>query len=115
MFQITKGLWAGVYCSGFGEVPDSPNPLMEKYREAAKRLAPKERWGTFYYAGIIFAEPMVEGLKKAGRNLTPDTMVKAMESIKDFKGIGPPITFTADDHQGAKGRADERRGRKGAT
>lgn len=102
MTQITKGLWKGVICSGFGEVPDSDSPLMVKYREGWKKYAPKERWGTFYYAGIIWAEPMVEGFKRAGKNLTVDSFVKAMETFKDWQGIGAPLTFTSTDHQGAK-------------
>jgi len=59
MLQITKGLWAGMIHSNFGEVPDSNHPLMGKYRSWWKKYEPKERWGTFYYAGIIFAEPFV--------------------------------------------------------
>jgi branched-chain amino acid transport system substrate-binding protein len=103
MMQITKGLWAGMINSFWGELPDSNAPLMVKYREAHKRLAPKERWGIFYYAGIIFAEPFVEGVRRAGKNLTPETWVKAMETLKDWKGIGPPITYTNPmDRQGGK-------------
>jgi branched-chain amino acid transport system substrate-binding protein len=102
MTQITKGLWKGVLCSTFGEVPDSQHPLMVKYRAGWKKYAPKERWGTFYAAGIVWAEPMVEGFQRAGKNLTVDSFVKAMETFKDWQGIGPPLTFTADDHQGAK-------------
>jgi ABC-type branched-subunit amino acid transport system substrate-binding protein len=103
MMQITKGLWGGMITSFFGELPDSNHPLMVKYREWHKKLAPQERWGVFYYAGIIFAEPFVEGLRRAGRNLTPDTFVKAMETIKDFQGIGPPLTYTNPmDRQGGK-------------
>jgi ABC-type branched-subunit amino acid transport system substrate-binding protein len=103
MIQITKGLWAGMINSFFGELTDSNLPLMVKYREWHKKLAPQERWGVFYYAGIIFAEPFFEGVRRAGRNLTPETWVKAMETIKDFKGIGPPITYTNPmDRQGGK-------------
>ena len=103
MMQITKGLWGGMIHSNFGELPDSNNPLMVKYREWHKKLAPQERWGVFYYAGILFAEPLIEGLKRAGRNLTTDTFVKAMETIKDFQGIGPPITYAGQqDRQGGK-------------
>ena len=103
MMQITKGLWGGMIHSNFGELPDSKAPLMVKYREWHKKLAPQERWGTFYYAGILFAEPLIEGLKRTGRNLTPDTFVKAMETIKDFQGIGPPITYAGQTHkQGGK-------------
>jgi ABC-type branched-subunit amino acid transport system substrate-binding protein len=101
MMQITKGLWAGMINSYFGELPDSNHPLMVKYREWHKKLTPQERWGTFYYGGILFAEPFIEGLKRAGRNLTPDTFVNAMETIKDFQGIGPPVTYAGrKDRQG---------------
>jgi branched-chain amino acid transport system substrate-binding protein len=103
MMQITKGLWAGMVNSFWGELPDSNHPLMVKYREAHKRLTPKERWGIFYYAGIIFGEPFFEGVRRAGKNLTPETWVKAMETLKDWKGIGPPITYTnPNDRQGGK-------------
>ena len=74
MMQITKGLWAGMINSFFGELPDSNAPLMVKYREWHKKLAPQERWGVFYYAGIIFAEPFFEGLRRAGRNLTTEKL-----------------------------------------
>jgi ABC-type branched-subunit amino acid transport system substrate-binding protein len=103
MNQITRGLWTqtGMITSFFGELPDSNHPLMVKYREAHKKFTPQERWGIFYYAGIIFSEPFFEGLRRAGRNLTPDTFVKAMESIKDFQGIGPPVTYASKkDRQG---------------
>lgn len=102
MLQITKGLWAGMIHSNFGEVPDSNHPLMVKYRAWHQKYEPKERWGVFYYAGILFAEPLAEGLRRAGRNLTPETFGKAMETFKDWQGIGPPITFTPTDHQGGK-------------
>jgi ABC-type branched-subunit amino acid transport system substrate-binding protein len=103
MMQITKGLWAGMINSFWAELPDSNHPLMVKYREAHKRLTPQERWGIFYYGGIIFAEPFFEGVRRAGKNLTPETWVKAMETLKDWKGIGPPITYTnPNDRQGGK-------------
>ena len=103
MMQITKGLWAGMINSFWAELPDSNHPLMVKYREWHKKLAPKERWGIFYYAGIMFGEPFFEGVRRAGKNLTPETWVKAMETLKDWKGIGPPITYTnPNDRQGGK-------------
>jgi ABC-type branched-subunit amino acid transport system substrate-binding protein len=102
MLQMTKGLWAGTINSFFAELPDSDHPLMVKYREWHKKLEPQERWGIFYYAGMMFAEPFVEGLRRAGRNLTPETLVKAMETLKDWKGTGPPITYGPNERQGGK-------------
>ena len=100
MFKISGGLWEGVITGAFGEVPDSTHPLMVKYREAAKRLTPQERWGTFYYAGILFADPIIEVLKKAGRNLSTEAVVKELNLIKDYQTIGPKITWTEKQHQG---------------
>ena len=100
MMRVTKGLWAGMIHSNFGETPDSNHPLMVKYRAWHQKYEPKERWSTFYIAGMLFAEPFVEGLRRAGRNLNPETFVTAMETIREWKGSGLPITFTPTDHQG---------------
>ena len=103
MLQVTKGLWAGTIHSNFVEVPDSNHPLMVKYRDWHKKLAPQERWGVFYYGGILLAEPFVEGVRKAGRNLNNETLIKALENMKDFKGIGGPISYAGQkDRQGGK-------------
>ena len=102
MYKISKGLFKDVVLTTFGEVPDSPHPLMKKYKEAHDRFAPKDRWGIFFYAGFIFVEPMVEGLKRCGRDLTADNFVKAMETLKDFQGIGPKITYGPNQRQGSR-------------
>lgn len=100
MFKITGGLWEGVITGAFSETPDSKSPLMVKYREAAKRLTPQERWGVFYYAGIAFADPLVEALKRVGRNLSTEALLKALNSFKDYQTIGPKVNWTEKQHQG---------------
>ena len=104
MYKITKGLYKDVIFSTFAELPGSHmgHSLMNKYKEAHEKFAPKERWGVFFYAGFYFVEPMVEGLKRCGRDLTIENFVDAMESIKDFQGIGPRITFGPDKRQGTR-------------
>ncbi|MBW1781086.1 MAG: ABC transporter substrate-binding protein [Deltaproteobacteria bacterium] len=102
MYKISKGLFKDVIFVTFAELPDSQAPLMKKYHAAQKKFAPKDRWGIFFYAGIYFTEPMVEGLKRCGRDLTVDNFVKAMDSIKDFKGIGPKISYSLKNRQGTR-------------
>ncbi|MBN2124121.1 MAG: ABC transporter substrate-binding protein [Deltaproteobacteria bacterium] len=98
MMKISKGLWKDVIVANFAEVPESTSPLMQKYKKAHEKYAAKdERWGVFFYAGIGFVEPMVEGLKKAGRNLTRESFVTAMESIRNFKGIFGRIDYAKLD------------------
>jgi branched-chain amino acid transport system substrate-binding protein len=103
MYKISKGLFKDVIFVSFGELPDSPHPLMKKYREAHAKFTPKDRWGIFFYAGFLFAEPMVEGFKRCGRDLTADNFVNAIETLKDFQGIGPKITYGPNQRQGARG------------
>lgn len=101
MHKITKGLWEGVIYANF---LDMDNPRVKKYIEAQKKFAPNEQnTGVFFMAGFMFVEPMVEGLRRAGKDLTPETYVKAMESIKHWNDwLGHDCTFSADDHQGMK-------------
>jgi len=96
MMNISKGLWKDTIVAFFGDVPESTSPLMLKYKKAFDQYAAKgERWGVFFYAGIGFVEPMVEGLKRAGRDLTRERFVKEMEGIKNFKGIFGRIDYSA--------------------
>jgi len=98
MYKISKGLWKGVIVANFAELPDSQSPLMLKYKKAFQKYAAKgERWGVFFYAGIGFTEPLVEGLKRCGRNLTRERLVKEMEGIKNFKGIFGRISYKPFD------------------
>jgi branched-chain amino acid transport system substrate-binding protein len=113
MFKVTKGLWKGVM---YGNFVKMDSPLVKKYQAAKDKYAPNEKYtGLFYLAGFYFAEPMVEGLKRAGKDLNSESFVKAMETIKDWNDwIGYDCTFTATDHQGVKSVYMEKCGDKGA-
>jgi ABC-type branched-subunit amino acid transport system substrate-binding protein len=99
MYNVTKGLWEGVV---FANLLSWETPLATKYVDAQKKFAPKEQnTGLFFLAGFFFVEPMVEGLKRAGKDLNPDSFVKAMESIRNWNDwLGHDCTFTPEDHQG---------------
>ena len=52
--------------------------------------------------GYTSAQIAIEALRRAGRNLTIDTLVASMESIKNFKDIlGATYSFGPDQHHGA--------------
>ena len=98
MYKISKGLWKGVIAATFAEIPDSDHPLMKKYKKAFDEFAAKgERWGIFFYAGIAFVEPMIEGIKRCGRDLTRERFVKEMEGLKNFQGISGKISYKPFD------------------
>lgn len=100
MNKITGGLWEGVITGAFAMPPSTDHPIMNKYREAAKKYAPEERFGTFYLAGILFAEPMIDALKRVGPKLSTEAVLKQLDSTKNFHGIGPVINWTPKVHQG---------------
>ena len=66
---------------------------MEKY-------TPAERPGLFFVAGIMFTEPLIDAMKRAGKNLSTEAVLKELNSTKNFQGIGPKITWTEKQHQG---------------
>jgi branched-chain amino acid transport system substrate-binding protein len=53
--------------------------------------------------GHVAADLTVVGLERAGKDLTTDSLVKGLESIKGYRDIfnGPEASFGPDKHQGA--------------
>ena len=87
MMQVTKGLWAGMIHSNFGETPDSNHPLMVKYRAWHQKYEPKERWSTFYHRRDVICRTV--------RRRTPPGREK-FES-RDFRyGHGNPERLARD-------------------
>ncbi len=69
--------------------------LLEKYM-----LGARPEWLSLQ--AYIVGEILVEGLRRAGRNVTRESLVDALESIKKLDlGIGVPITFGPSEHQGS--------------
>lgn len=53
--------------------------------------------------GYTSAQVMMQGLEKGGKDLTVDSFITGLESIKDYQDIfgSPKMTFAADKHQGS--------------
>lgn len=104
MYKIAGEVWEGVYPAGAGNsgIPgadpeaDRVADILKKYNP---KIAGKEYLGVFGAVSMIYT---VEALKRTGRDLTPEKMIKAMESIKNWKpeGVGAPATFGPDRHHG---------------
>ena len=51
--------------------------------------------------GVTYGKTLVEGLKRAGKDLTVESFIKGMEGIKDFdNGAQAPVTFGPNNRQG---------------
>ncbi len=77
-------------------------PGVRLYREHMQRYFPKNEPNRYSIAGYFAALLFTEGAKRAGRNLTRESLMAALESVKGFEsGILPPTTI-GPDHETQK-------------
>jgi ABC-type branched-subunit amino acid transport system substrate-binding protein len=102
MFRLLGELWEGAHVNVLGTIAGEPDgdriaDILVKYEP---KLKGKESTALAGAAPMILA---VEGLKRAGRNLTRESYVEAMETLKDFvaEKLTAPITFGPNRRHGA--------------
>lgn len=88
---------------GFCYYPDpqtSDEPGVEAYRALMARSYPDRSLNRYSLYGYVFGRLVVEGLERAGRALTRESFIDAMESITDWDsgGILPPVSFSPTNH-----------------
>ncbi len=88
---------------GFCYYPDpkqSNVPGVVRYREAMARIHPSRDVDRYSLYGYIFGRLVVEGVTRAGRDLTRERFVDAMEGITnwDAGGVMPNVTFSKTNH-----------------
>ena len=81
--------------------PDDPRPAIKAFTQKYKA-----RYGIevnyLGEMGYTSAQIAIEALKRAGHDLTTDSMVKSMESIQDFHDLfGGTYSFSPTNHHGA--------------
>lgn len=80
---------------------ESPPGVVVEYLQAVQAFSPGEPPSFAGLEGYINARILVEGLQRAGPDLTCPSFIRALESIQDFPlGSGASITFGPNDHQG---------------
>jgi len=104
MYKVAGEVWEGTYVAlpGNSGAPGA-DPASDKVVDILLKYDPKIK-GKEYLAlfGAMSMIHLVEGLKNAGRDLTPESLIKGMEKIKDWvpEGVGAPVTYTAERHHG---------------
>jgi branched-chain amino acid transport system substrate-binding protein len=104
--------------------PTSPwygkGPGMEKMRKITLKYHPgteKPYRGTLYTNLWVLNTVLVEGLKRAGKDLNEKALISALEGIKNYNtgGASGPISYSAESHKGGDScqiyRADPASGR----
>ncbi|MEW6616769.1 MAG: ABC transporter substrate-binding protein [Thermodesulfobacteriota bacterium] len=82
-------------------------PAVKKMRDITLKLRPgteKPLRSEHYTFGWVNAMLFTEGMKRAGVDLNNDSLVNAMETVKDFDawGLSGPITWGPDDREGSE-------------
>ena len=88
-------------------LPESNDPtalaFSKRFAERFPDLAKQERPDLGDVLGYGGALTFLEGLKRAGRDLTRPTLIAALESINNFSaGLTMPTTFSDTSHEGNK-------------
>ena len=79
---------------------DSTVPVVKEYRKLLEETKGEPGFGTL--EGFIAAKVTVEGLRRAGRNLTRESFIRAMESMDNYDAGGFKVSFAPDNHNGSK-------------
>lgn len=79
---------------------DSNATAVIRYREALQKFFPGEKPDFVSLEGYVVGTLFVEGLKRAGGNLTTDRVIEALEGIHDLDiGVGTKLSFGLSEHQ----------------
>ena len=90
----------GVIITQVVPLPDSSASAALKYREQLRKYYPQRKPTFTSLEGYIDAAILCEGIRRAGDNLTTESLVDALESMHKIEmGLGAPISFSPSDHQ----------------
>jgi ABC-type branched-subunit amino acid transport system substrate-binding protein len=100
--NLSGGVGEGVW--GLSLWPDpvhSEDPALVEYRKIVDQYG-KDRDKTpnrYSLFGYFYAKLFVEGLKRAGKDITRESYIAALEGIQDWQnGMIPAVSFSATDH-----------------
>ncbi len=79
---------------------DAFSTVMIAYRDALKKYFPNESPNFVSAEGYLTAKVFTEGLERAGRYFTVESLVDTLSAIENYDaGIGELVSFSAEDHQ----------------
>ncbi len=73
--------------------------IVQEYQQVMKKMGVKN-WSFASMGGFITAKVMVDGLRHAGRNLTRERLVEALETMGKLDYDGFTINYTKNNHLG---------------
>ncbi len=76
------------------------SPIVREYQQRMTESGQKD-FDFSSMEGFITARVLVEGLRRAGKNLTRDGLINALESMRDVNLGGFTISYSPKNHQGS--------------
>jgi len=99
---ISPALCTNVYVTQVVPLFDSGATGVRRYREALAKYQPQAQPGFVSLEGFIVGSIFVEGLKRAGPQLTTEKLVDTLEQIEGLDlGFGSKISYSLSEHQGS--------------
>ncbi|HEY1904978.1 MAG TPA: ABC transporter substrate-binding protein [Myxococcaceae bacterium] len=90
----------GVIVTQVVPLPTGQSTVGIRYREALAKYAPGEKPDFVSLEGYVTGNLLVDGLKRAGRNLNTEDLVNSLEAIQKLDmGLGVPLAFGMSEHQ----------------
>lgn len=97
--------FAGRIFAAFPTLPSNQDPrAVDEYRRLAERYGLPEKHLTAQIATLASARVLVEGLKRAGRDLSRGRLIEVLEGLSSFDtGLTPPVTYSPNRRVGIRG------------
>src|SRR5438105_2530427 len=76
-------------------------PIVAEYRAAFEKYSGKKDYSFTSLESYIGAKVLAEGLRRAGRNLTRESFMHALDGLSNYDAGGYFVSFSADNHNGS--------------
>ena len=77
-------------------------PVVHEYQKALQAYAKHKNYSYYGIEGYINAKLMVEGMKRAGKDLSREKLVSALDGLTDLDMGGFHVSYTPGNHNGSR-------------
>ncbi len=77
-------------------------PIVKDYQQALKKYAPGVEFSYTSFEEFVGAKVLVEGLRRAGKNLTRQSVIQGLESMNSFDTGGFTVRFSPTNRIGSR-------------
>ena len=89
----------GIIVAAQNPADNEESPGITEFKEAMKKYFPDHQIGPFSYNSWAAVKLTVEAIKRSGDNVTSESIVDNLETIKDFDtGVYGPMTYSKESH-----------------